>query len=63
MSVGVVGFVTNVVVVGLMSVGMVGFVTDVVVVVVVVGGGGVAIFGVGSMAMWVKGRRRERFES
>ena len=40
MSVGVVGFVTNVVVVGLMSVGMVGFVTDVVVVVVVVVGGG-----------------------
>ena len=37
MSVGVVGFVTNVVVVGLMSVGMVGFVTDVV---VGVGGGG-----------------------
>ena len=47
MSVGMVGFVTDVVVV----------------VVVVVGGGGVAIFGVGSVATWVKGRRRERFES
>ena len=52
MSVGVVGFVTNVVV-GLMSVGMVGFVTDVVVVVVVVVG--VAVVGAGSMVAWVRG--------
>ena len=36
-----------------MSVGMVRFVTEV----------GVAVVGVGSVAMWVKGRRRERFES
>ena len=50
MIVGVVGFVTNVVV-GLMSVGMVGFVTDVMVVVVVV----VAVVRAGSVAAWVRG--------
>ena len=51
MIVGVVGFVTNVVV-GLMSVGMVGFVTDVMVVVVVVV---VAVVRAGSVAAWVRG--------
>ena len=54
MIVGVVGFVTNVVV-GLMSVGMVGFVTDVMVVVVVVVVVGVAVVRAGSVAAWVRG--------